>query len=90
MATAVKKTEVPVSANEECVTRGGAWENKVKIRLPKKHDGSSNFEIVSVNGRVFKIQCGVEVEVPEPIADMIQNSYDAEESAEAYIEGLSK
>ena len=72
------------------VFKGGAWERKVKIRLPKKHDGSSNFEICSVNGRTFKIQCGVEVEVPEPIADMIQNSYDAEEAAEMYIEGLNK
>lgn len=64
------------------------WEQMVTIKLPKLNDGSANYQIASVNGRVFKIQRGVSVEVPMPIAKVLQNSEDAREEADAFIEGL--
>ena len=63
------------------------WEEKITIRLPKANPGEDNFLIASVNGRIFKIQKGIEVEVPRPIAKVIKNSLDAEAEAEAFIEG---
>lgn len=67
-----------------------SWDQKVKIRLPKATDGGENFVIASVNFRDFKIQRGVEVEVPAPIAEVLQHSFEAEEEADAYLESLNK
>jgi len=87
MATTTKKTEV-VEGYNEAPTKGGHWDEMVEVKLPKKNDGSNNCEIVSVNGRTFKVMRGVKVSVPRPIASVLQNSFDAEEEAEAFIEGL--
>ena len=65
------------------------WDQMVTIKLPKLNDGSENYRIASVNGRVYKIQRGVSVEVPMPIAKVLQNSEEAQEEAEAFIEGLT-
>lgn len=64
------------------------WDEKVKIRLPKATDGGDNYVIASVNFRDYKIKRGVEVEVPLPIAEVLQHSFEAEEEADAYIESL--
>lgn len=66
------------------------WKEMVEIRLPKAVKGEPNFIIASVNGKTFKIQKGVKVEVPAPIAEVIENSYLASEEAEAYASGLVK
>lgn len=65
------------------------WKQMVTIKLPKLSDGSANYQIASVNGRVFKIQRGVSVDVPMPIAKVLQNSEDAREEADAFIDGLT-
>lgn len=65
------------------------WKQMVTIKLPKINDGSENFITTSVNGRVFKIQRGVNVEVPMPIAEVLQHSEEAADRAEAFIEGLT-
>jgi len=62
----------------------------VKIKLPRAAQGEENFITASVNGKIFKIQKGIEVEVPAPIAQVIQNSYDAQDKAEDYIASLVK
>lgn len=67
-----------------------AWDEMVKIRIPKAVNGEPNYKICSVNGRIFKVQRGIEVEVPAPIAEVLQHSFEAEDEAEAYIEGLTK
>ena len=61
------------------------WGQKVSIRLPKTADGSANYLIASVNGRVFKVMKGVQVEVPVPIAEVIEHMFEAEEAAELFI-----
>lgn len=62
------------------------WDEKVKIRLPKAPSGEDNHIIASVNGKVFKIKRGIEVEVPKPIAEVVENSFKAQEDAEAFID----
>ena len=61
------------------------WKKKVTIRVPKTADGSATYLIASVNGRVFKIMKGVNVEVPAPIAEVVEHSFEAEEAAELFI-----
>lgn len=61
------------------------WAQKVTIRLPKSADGSANYLIASVNGRVFKVMKGVNVDVPAPIAEVIEHMFEAEERAELFI-----
>ena len=62
------------------------WKNMVEIKLPKATNGEPNYVIASVNGRVFKIQRGVKVEVPAPIAEVIEHSFLAQDEADNFIE----
>ena len=47
----------------------------VKILLPRGRKNEENFVIVSVNGRNYKIMKGVEVEVPEAVAQVLEKGY---------------
>lgn len=62
------------------------WKEIVTIKLPKAPKGEENFVMASVNGRTFKIKRGVAVDVPAPIAEVIQNSEEMRDEADAYIE----
>lgn len=66
------------------------WKQMVTVRVDKAHDGSPNYETASVNGRVFKIKRGVNVEVPAPIAEVLQHSLEAREEADTYIESKTE
>ena len=44
-------------------------ENMVSIFLPRGRKNEENFVIVSVNGRSWKIMKGVQVQVPDYVAD---------------------
>jgi hypothetical protein len=58
----------------------------VKIRLPRP-TGSEPKEIVAgINGKLWRIQKGVEVEVPKPIVDLIEDSERRKDQQLAYIE----
>ena len=63
-----------------------AWSEMVTINIPRATDGEPNYKIASVNGRVFKIQRGVNVEVPAPIAEVLQHSFEAQNAAIEFIE----
>ena len=82
----VDMPEVEVAAPKKAASTNDPWKKMVSIRLPKKEDGSPNYVIASVNGRVFKIKRGETEEVPAPIAEVIQHSYDAEDAADLYME----
>lgn len=71
---------------EEPVEEKDPWKEKREIRLPKAPKGEDNFLIASVNGRVFKIKRGEAVEVPLPIAQVIENSYQDADAADEFIE----
>ena len=62
------------------------WKDMKTIRLEKAAPGQENYVIASVNGKVFKIKKGVTVDVPAPIAEVIEHSREAEEAADMYIE----
>ena len=82
----VDMPEVEVAAPKKTANASDPFKKTVTIRLPKKEDGSPNYVIASVNGRVYKIKRGEAVDVPAPVAEVIQHSFDAEEAAELYME----
>ena len=47
-------------------------EQMVKILLPRGRKNEENFVIVSVNGRSWKIMRGVEVSVPDYVAEVLR------------------
>ena len=59
----------------------------VKIKLPRPVDKyEPNFVTASVNGEVFKIQKGVEVEVPDYIAEVLEHVEEAKEAKYNYAD----
>ena len=54
-------------------------EKLVKIRIPRERDRQDD-AYVSINERSWLIKRGVEVEVPECVAELIRNSEEAEEA----------
>ena len=57
-----------------------------KVFLPRGRKNEENFVIVSVNGRNYKIMKGVEVEVPECVAEVLENSRMMAETARRYVD----
>lgn len=68
---------------------GDPWQTMVTVKLQKAPHGQENFRFVSVNGRNFKIQKGVEVKVPLPVAEVLKNSYEAMDQADEYLEKIT-
>ena len=64
-------------------------EKTVKIRLPKTRDKQDD-AFVSVNERTWLIQRGVEVEVPECVAEVLLHQQEMEEKAMDFIEEATK
>ena len=61
-------------------------EKMVKILLPRGRKNEENFVIVSVNGRSWKIMRGVEVSVPEYVAEALGNGRMMAETARRYVD----
>ena len=61
-------------------------EKMVKILLPRGRKNEENFVIVSVNGRSWKIMRGVEVSVPEYVAEVLENGRMLAETARRYVD----
>lgn len=78
---------VPVTASAPAKKRKPESEPKVRIRLPINPEKGDR--IVSVNGKTWIIQRGVEVEVPKYVAEVIENSDRQDELAYIYQEQLS-
>ena len=64
-------------------------EKLVKIRIPKTKENQGDV-YVSVNDRNWLIKRGVEVEVPECVAEVLLHQQEMEETALAYQEAASK
>ena len=60
-----------------------------KILLPRGRKNEENFVIVSVNGRSFKIMKGVEVEVPDYVAEVLENGRKMAEEARRYVDRMA-
>jgi hypothetical protein len=79
MAEATKATKATETEKEKLV----------KIRIPRERDRQDDV-FVCVNGRTWLIKRGVEVEVPECVAEVIRNAEDVAEQAYAYNESVKK
>ena len=61
----------------------------VKILLPRGRKNEENFIIVSVNSRSWKIMKGVEVEVPDFVAEVLENAEMMAETARRYVDKMA-
>ena len=64
-------------------------EKLVKIRIPRERDRQGDV-YVSINERSWLIKRGVEVEVPECVAELIRNAEEAEEASYAFADSVKK
>ena len=64
-------------------------EKMTKITLPRGRKNEENFVIVTVNGRSWKIMKGVEVEVPQYVAEVLENGTMMAEEARRYVEKMA-
>lgn len=62
--------------------------NKV-VFLHRGRKNEENFQIVSVNGRSWKIMKGVEVSVPDYVAEVLENAEMMADNARRYMERMS-
>lgn len=69
-----KPEEAKVPESEEMSDTSEPRKNMVKITLFKDNKDYKDDLFVSVNGERFQIQRGVEVEVPDYVAEVIRNS----------------
>ena len=62
---------------------------KAVVHLPRlSGQNARQEEFFSVNGRNYIIQRGIDVEVPEEVAEVIRNAQRAEECAMRYVDKL--
>lgn len=61
------------------MTEKTTTEKTVKIRIPREKENESDV-FVSVNERTWLIKRGVEVEVPECVAEVLRHKEEAEEA----------
>ena len=60
------------------------------IMLPRGRKTEENFVIVSVNGRSFKIMKGVEVQVPDYVAEVLANNRRMAEEAQRFVDRMAE
>lgn len=83
--------EVPAAKADENVKaeepEKDPWDEKVTVRVPRKPKGE--YFYVCVNDRRFEIPAnGLEQEMPRPIAEVLEQSIQAEYKAEDYAAGI--
>ena len=61
----------------------------VSVTIPRGRKQEENFVIVSVNGRSFKIMKGVQVEVPDYVAEVLENARMMAEEARRYVDRMA-
>lgn len=72
-----------MATKNEAINTTEAKEPMVKIRIPRDRRDEGDL-FVSVNERTFIIQRGVEVEVPECVAEVIRNAEAMADEAYAF------
>ena len=72
------------SVTEKAEKKLSPWDTNETIMVPLGGKDEENFIIVSVNGRRFQIQRGVQVEVPKPVAEVYRNSIAMQYTAREY------
>lgn len=63
---------------------------RVAVTLPRlPGQNAIQEEFFSVNGKNYRIKRGIEVEIPEEVAEVIKNAQKAEDYAMKYIDDLA-
>lgn len=60
-----------------------------KVFIPRGRKNEENFVIVSVNGNSWKIMKGVDVEVPDYVAEVLENGRMMERTARSYVDKMA-
>lgn len=85
------KEAVKAEANIEEVKKAEPKKEKtVTVHLPRPARGEDNFQFVGLNGKGYKIQKGVDVEVPAGVAEILENSRKMREQAADRIEAIAR
>lgn len=86
------ETEIQAEVVAEGAAETGAksaWDETVKMHVPRRPRGDDQFYYICVNDRRFQVPADGKVqELPVPIAAILQMSLDAEADAERFIDGL--
>lgn len=91
MATKTTKPATEETVVEAVAETPAVPEKKmVSIRLFKDNDKYSNDVFASVNGEKYQIKRGVQVEVPDYIAKVLEDSMAQDLKAAAMVEELEK
>ena len=64
-------------------------EKMTTVLLPRGRKQEENFVIVSVNGRSWKIMKGVEVQVPDFVAEVLENAQMMADTARRYVDRMA-
>lgn len=71
----------------DIIKKTGSNAKRVKVRLPRNEGQNANQdEFYSVNFKNYVIKRGVEVEIPEEVAEVIRNAEKATEYAMQYAD----
>ena len=63
---------------------------KKTVLLHRGRKNEENFQIVSVNGRSWKIMKGVEVQVPDYVAEVLENAQMMADTARRYVDRMAQ
>ena len=61
----------------------------VSVTIPRGRKQEENFVIVSVNGRSWKIMKGVQVLVPDYVAEVLENARMMADEARRYVDRMA-
>ena len=61
----------------------------VSVTIPRGRKQEENFVIVSVNGRSWKIMKGVQVQVPDYVAVVLENARMMADEARRYVDQMA-
>ena len=84
MATKKTLTEEPIAEEKKAVKELDPM-RKVKIRLFKDSGKYKDDLVVGLNGRMFQVRRGIEVEVPWAVAEIIRESMEQDQAAAEFI-----
>ena len=64
-------------------------EQMVSVTIPSARKQEENYVIVSVNGRSWKIMKGVQVQVPDYVAEVLENARMMADEARRYVDRMA-
>lgn len=78
------------TAKQEVQEVQDVWKKTKEVLLPRAQENEQKFEFVCVNGRTFQVPKGKRVEVPLPVAEVIENAQMQMEQADRESEEMEQ